>query len=57
MQCQSKAGGEEEGDRNHMRRVIVEVAIGISDVIDPIEVAKDAIGKSVAPRRPKAQAE
>ena len=27
----------------------MEVAIGISDVIDPIEMAKDAIGKSVAP--------
>ena len=32
-----------------MRRVIVEVAIGVSNVIDPIEVAKDSIGKPVAP--------
>ena len=44
-----QTGREEEGDRDHMRRVIVEVAIGVADVIDPIEVAKDAIGKSVAP--------
>ena len=49
MQCQSKAGCEKEGDRNHMRGVIVEVAIGVSYVIDPIQMAKDAIGKPMAP--------
>ena len=32
-----------------MRRVIMEISIGIPDIIDPIEMTKDAIGKSMAP--------
>jgi len=48
MQRQGKGRGEEEGHRDHMGWVIVEMQIGIPNVGYPIEVAKDAVGEAMS---------
>jgi len=40
---------EEERDRDHVGRVVVEVAVGVADVVDPIEVRPDPVGERMAP--------
>ena len=48
---------EEERDRNHVRGVVVEVAIGIAGVRYPIEVAHDPVREAMAPGAHKERAD
>ncbi len=49
VQCERQAVGEEERHRDHVDRVVVEVAVLVAGVRHPIEMGDDAVGKSVAP--------
>jgi hypothetical protein len=49
VQRQRQRRGEEEADRQHVRRVVVEVQILVAGVRHPIEMAHDAVGEAVAP--------
>jgi hypothetical protein len=46
---QRQRGGEEERDRQHVRRVVVEVQVLVAHVRHPVEVTEDAVGEAVPP--------
>ena len=49
MQRQRQYRGEEECHRDHMRRIVVEMQILITDIGHPIEVTKNAVGEAMSP--------
>eukprot|EP01038_Epipyxis_sp_PR26KG_P015891 gene15892-21545_t len=49
MQRKRERRGEEERHRDHVGGIIVELEILVADVRDPLEMAEDAIGETVAP--------
>ncbi len=49
MQRQCKASREEERDGDHMRGIVMEVAVLIAGVRDPIEVGNDSVREAVTP--------
>ena len=57
MQRQREAGGEEQGHRQHVRRIVVEMQVLVAGVRHPIEVAEDAVGEAVAPGAEQQRAE
>ena len=50
MQGQRQGRREEARHGDHVERVVVKVQVLVADVGHPIEVAHDAVGKSIAPR-------
>ena len=49
VQRQGERGCEEQGNRDHVGRVVMKVQELIAHVRDPVEVAQDAIGETVTP--------
>ena len=49
VQRQRERGGEEQRHRQHVRRVVVEVQVGVAGVADPVEMAEDPVGEGVPP--------
>ena len=49
MQRQRQYRGEEEGHRDHMRWIVVEMQILIADIGHPIEVTPNAVGEAMSP--------
>ena len=56
VQRQREARREEERDRDHVRRIVVEVAVLVAGVRHPIEMADDAVREAVGPRAHQARA-
>ena len=50
MQRERKARCEEKRNGYHMGGIVVEIAVGVAGVRNPIEMTDDPVGKSVAPR-------
>lgn len=49
VQGEGQAGREEESHRDHVGWIVVEVAVGVANVIDPVEVAEDPVRKAMSP--------
>ena len=50
MQCKREAGREKEADRDHVCGVVVKIAELVARRGHPIEMAEDAVRKTVTPR-------
>ena len=50
MQGKRKTGCEEQRDRQHVRRIVMEVQVLVPDVRHPIEMGDDPVREAMPPR-------